>query len=405
MNTAISLRIKLILLFLFLSLSTFSQNRKYEILGKVDVENGTTAGLKVTIFENAKKLETSSVGRNGKFQYKLDFGNDYMLVFKKEGFVTKKVSISTFVPTEILEQDNRFPPFHFNVTLFPVYEGIDLSIFDQPMGMIMYDKELDDFAYDKDYDKQIRDVIKKAEEEARKKAKELAAKEKKKERAYKEAITKGDVYFKDKKYDLAKLGYEDALSIKSNAEYPKNQILKIEQVLKDKAEQLAKQKALNEQYQGIIAQADKEFQAKDYTNAKTNYQAALEVKPKEEYPKNQINKIDDILKEQAKQLAKQETLDRKYQQIIEKADEVFNAKKYTTAKNNYQSALKLKTNEPYPQDQITKIDAILTAKAQKLAEQKALEEKYQQLITDADKTFKAKNYANAYLSVCFEHKI
>ncbi len=395
MNTAISLRVKLILLFLFLSFDTFSQNKKYEILGKVDVENGTTAGLKVTIFENAKKITTSSIGRNGKFQYKLDFGNDYMLVFNKEGFVTKKVSISTFVPPEILEQNSKFPPLHFKVMLFPAYEGVDLSIFNQPTGMIMYDKELDDFAYDKDYDKQIRDAIKKAERETREKAKELAEKEKKKERAYKEAIKKGDVYFKDKKYDLAKLGYEDALSIKPNAEYPKNQTLEIEKILTDKAEQLAKQKVLNEKYQTFITQADKEFQTEDYTNAKSNYQAALEVKPNEKYPQNQIIKIDDILKKKAKQLAKQKIIDRKYQQIIEEADKAFNTKKYTVAKTNYQSAIELKNNELYPQNQITKIDKILADKAQKLAEQKALEEKYQQLIADADKTFNAKNYTNA----------
>ncbi len=395
MNTAISLKIKLIALFLFLSLSAFTQNRKYEILGKVDVENGTTSGLKITIFENAKKIKTSTIDKNGKFQYKLDFGNDYMLVFNKEGFVTKKVSISTFVPPEILERDNKFPPFQFNVNLFPAYEGVDLSIFDQPMGMIMYDKELDDFDYDKDYDKQIRDAIRKAEEEARKKAKELAEKNKNKEKAYNDAITKGDLCFKNKKYELAKLAYKDALDVKPKEEYPKNQITKIDKLLAEQAKQLAKQKALDEKYQQIITKADKAFQAEIYTEAKTNYQSALAVKPNENYPKNQIKKIEEILADKAKQLAEEEALEEKYQKLITKADNEFKTENYTEAKTNYLSALEIKPNGNYPKEQIKKIEKILTDKAKQLAEQKALENKYRQLITTADKEFKAENYTEA----------
>ncbi len=395
MNTAISLKIKLITLFLFLSLSAFTQNRKYEILGKVDVENGTTAGLRVTIFENAKKIKTSSIDKNGKFQYKLDFGNDYMLVFNKEGFVTKKVSISTFVPPEILERDNKFPPFQFNVNLFPAYEGVDLSIFDQPMGMIMYDKELDDFDYDKDYDKQIRDAIRKAEEEARKKAKELAEKNKNKEKAYNDAITKGDLCFKNKKYELAKLAYEDALDVKPKEEYPKNQITKIDKLLAEQAKLLAKQKALDEKYQQIITKADKEFQKENYTNAKTDYQSALAVKPNENYPKNQIRKIEEILADKAKQLAEKKALEEKYQQLITQADKEFQAENYTEAKTNYLSALEIKPNENYPKEQIKKIEEILADKAKQLAEKKALEEKYKQLITKADKEFQTENYTEA----------
>ncbi len=227
-------------LFVFFSLSAAAQE-KYQVIGKVEIENGTLDGVNITLFKNAEKVRTNLVGKKGKFVYKLDYNNDYMLEFTKEGFVAKKVSISTYVPDEVLEGDNRFPPFHFKVNLFPMYEGIDLSVFDQPMGMITYDKELDDFDYDKAYDKQIRDAIKKAEEAARKKALEFSNKNKALEKAYKDAVAEGDFHFRKEVYDKSKTAYLKALEFKANDTYLKGQLAKID-ALTTQREQLLKEK-------------------------------------------------------------------------------------------------------------------------------------------------------------------
>ncbi|RUT73477.1 hypothetical protein, partial [Ancylomarina longa] len=272
-----------ILLLSFLSSSFVSQaQQKYSIFGKVKIENGSLDNTIITIFKNAVKTDSKMVENSGKFNFDLEFGNDYMLVFSKEGFVTKKVSISTFVPADILSRDSQFPPFKFMVSLFPAYKGLDLSIFDQPMGMIMYDKELDDFDYDRDYDSQIRDAIRRAEEEARRRAAEFEAQRLAQERTFNAAIQLGDINFRAKKYEDSKIAYKNALTIKPKEEYPKTQIQKIDALLAsqqaeaDKAAQLAAaEKALSEKYAAIIKLADSQFNSGDYTTAKTSYTDAL----------------------------------------------------------------------------------------------------------------------------------
>ena len=84
---------------------------KYTVFGKIKIENGSIANTVLTIYKNASKEGTSRIESNGKFSCDLDFGNDYILEFSKEGFVTKSVSVSTFVPADVLDRDSQFPPF------------------------------------------------------------------------------------------------------------------------------------------------------------------------------------------------------------------------------------------------------------------------------------------------------
>ncbi|WP_461632946.1 tetratricopeptide repeat protein [Labilibaculum euxinus] len=379
---------------------------KYSIFGKVKIENGSIENTRITILKNAEKMESGIVDNSGKFEYELDFGNEYIFEFSKEGFVTKKVSISTFVPLDILSRDNQFPPFKFMVSLFPAYEGLDLSVFDQPMGMIMYDKELDDFDYDRDYDAQIRDAIKKAEEEAKKRAVELEAQRLAKERAYKAAIQRGDVNFDAKKYDLSKAGYNEALAIMPDEDYPKAQLQKIDELIgqelanaEEKARLEAERKALEERYLALITQADNQFETKDYKLSKANYTSALEVKPSEAYPKNQIQKISDLLVQQAQLEADKKAMEEKYASIIAIADSQFSSGDYQTSKSTYSDALSLKSEEEYPKSQILKIDGILADQqaeadeaARLVAEKKALDEKYASIINLADSQFSSGDY-------------
>ncbi len=408
---------KLLVFFYLLlcGLMTFSQE-KYSVTGKIIIEHGTLENTIITIYKNAEKADAKMIENSGKFNYDLEFGNDYIFEFSKEGFVTKKVSISTFVPIEVLSRDSQFPPFKFKISLFPAYKGLDLSIFDQPMGMIMYDKELDDFDYDRDYDSQIRDAIKRAEEEARKRAAELEAQRLAREKAYKDAIQKGDINFRGKKYEESKLAYNEALAIKSEEAYPKAQIAKIdallagEQAKADEAARLAaEKKAIDEKYAAIIALADSQFTAGDYATSKISYTDALEIKAEEIYPKSQIAKIDELLVEQQRQsdeaarlAAEKQALDEKYTALITSADSQFEAKDYTNSKSNYTEALVLKAEEVYPKSQIAKIDDLLAEQQRKadeaarlVAEKQALDEKYAALIASADSQFEAKDYTNS----------
>ncbi len=207
---------------------------------------------------------------------------------------------------------------------------------------------------------------KKAEEEARLKAEADAAAKKKAEEEsakaltekYNAAIAKGDKTFGLKDYNGAKSAYNEALSVKSSEQYPKNKIAEIEKILSDlaaaeeakrkadgearlkaiaeaQAQKKASEeasKALNEKYNAIITRGDKEFNAKKYDEAKSSYSDALKLKPSEKYPKDKLAAIDKAIADEltAKKKAEEDAAAAvKKTEEEEKTGEIVNMKEDT----------------------------------------------------------------------------
>ena len=171
--------------------------------------------------------------------------------------------------------------------------------------------------------------------------------------------------------------------MKPTEQYPKDQIRKIDLEL----QKLADQEALDKQYAEAIRQADAAFNSKSYQNAIGGYQGALQLKPGETYPTEQIDKAKQLLA----QLMQAEQLESSYLAAISKADSLFRLNAYQPAKDGYMDASRLKPAERYPKDQIAKIDLEL----QKLATQAALDEQYAKAIEEADAAFNTRFYENA----------
>jgi hypothetical protein len=226
-------------------------------------------------------------------------------------------------------------------------------------------------------------------------AKELDAK-------YNSIISKADKALSGKDYADAKSGYNEALAMKPAEVYPKTKLAEIEKALADAAktsadkDRLAKEKELNDKYQAIISKADKAMGNKDYEGAKGSYTEALGVKPVEQYPKTKLAEIDKLLGELANKaaadkdrLAREKALNEKYAATIAKADAAFSAKQYGPSKAAYNEAIGIKSSEQYPKDRITEIDKLLAAA------DKELEQKYKTVLAKADAAFGVKDYANA----------
>ena len=215
---------------------------------------------------------------------------------------------------------------------------------------------------------------------------ELAA-EKQKEEQYKALIAEADSKFSSKDYEGAKAKYTEALGIKPNEQYPKDKISEIEKLLSE----LAAEKQKEEQYKAIIAEADTKFSSKDYEGAKAKYTEALGIKPNEQYPKDKISEIEKLLSELAAEKQKEE----QYKALIAEADSKLSAKDYEGAKSKYNAALSLKPNEQYPKDKIAEIEKLLAELAAKEASEKQKEEQYKALIAEADSKLSAKDYEGA----------
>ncbi len=109
--------------------------------------------------------------------------------------------------------------------------------------------------------------------------------------------------------------------------------------------------APNVKYKEAISVADNYFTDSIFEKAKSSYSNALEIKPKEEYPKQRIKEID--LQE------KQKMIKIKYDKTIADADKLYDENKFEEAKKAYESAATLMKDEQYPKDKIKEINGIL----------------------------------------------
>jgi len=216
-----------------------------------------------------------------------------------------------------------------------------------------------------------------AAEEAR-----LRVEQETRDREYNQAIIRADRHYGNKAYNEAIAEYNNALKAKPGVQYPRDKIIEIEGILEKLAE-------AQEQYEKIIADADKSFNREDYTAARELYNSTKEIKPDENYPGQMIDRIDSIKNAIARaKAAEQEATDRAYNQAITRADKCFILENYEGAVEAYQEASDIKPNEPYPKQRLNEVKEIL-------AELAKTEQDYKNAVEKADKAFERKEYEEA----------
>ncbi len=142
-----------------------------------------------------------------------------------------------------------------------------------------------------------------------------------------------------------------------------------EKALADRqAKELAEAKAKEDAYNNAVSSGNNAFGQKKYAEAKGFYGQALKVKPNDAYAKEQILLVDNILAEQEKQKLAEQATQKQYNDLIALADKAFDGNNYTVAKDNYQKALAVIPDSPYPKQKIARIDEIYKLLAQQKAQ-------------------------------------
>lgn len=136
-------------------------------------------------------------------------------------------------------------------------------------------------------------------------------------------------------------------------------------------------------YNDVVQAADELYINKDLVNAKLKYGEAQKIRPEDSYPKDMISKIDEQLAMQSKDV------DKSYKNAVASADSLYNLKEYNPAKGAYSMALVFKPNESYPSNQIKEIDKQIEA------QRKAFEADYSNKIAKADELYNQAQYQQA----------
>lgn len=195
------------------------------------------------------------------------------------------------------------------------------------------------------------------------------------EATYNQLIEEADLHYEEARLNEALLSYKQALEIKPEELKPQNRIREIEQQLA----QLELEAEAEIQYEHLIAEADKLFADDNPREAKAQYLEALSIFEDRTYPREQINKIDELLAEREAELEMQS----RYEQFILLADQLFEQQQWELAKTNYLEASAIFPDEIHPSEQINQIDEKL-AELDMLAE---LEESYNEQLAIADQQF------------------
>ncbi len=180
-----------------------------------------------------------------------------------------------------------------------------------------------------------------------------------------------------------------ALNVKPKEYYPKNRLTKIEKILNNQQKEREVIAELERKYKEIIAKADNLFDSKKYEDAMVAYQSASNINPKETYPNVKINEIKNIFEKQRK------LKDLKYKNIIASADNFMNKEQYSEAKAKYIESLGIKPGEVYPKNKLAEIQNALAKLDRENAAKQKIDNLYAQQIDVADNLYNKKDYLNA----------
>jgi len=163
------------------------------------------------------------------------------------------------------------------------------------------------------------------------------------ERLFNQVIENGNNYLSANEADKAKIEFEKAISLKPDDKYSKNKIKELKIII-------ANQQDIKKLFDSTVSEADQLFKVGDLTSALTKYQHADTLLPNEIYPKNQILVIQ-------KTFADKKAIQENYDKSITDADNFYIARNFEKAKAQYIIASKLKKDERYPLNMIDQINS------------------------------------------------
>lgn len=249
-----------------------------------------------------------------------------------------------------------------------------------------------DEKYPKD---QLAAIAQKKADEAKRAEEERLSKEL--QQKYQAAIAQADIAFTAARYDESEAKYNEALGFKPEEKYPKDQLAAIAKKRDDlakKAEEERKAKDLDEQYKALLEAGMQAGSSEQWDQAIAKYTEASTLKPKEQYPKDQIalmQRRKDEAAKKAEEDRKARELQEKYDTAIAAADAAFGEEAWDASLAKYNEASGLKPSERYPKDRIALI-AQKKSEAEERRKQAEAQRKYDEAITAADGLFGKEDY-------------
>ncbi len=336
-----------------------SKERSLTLLGTVETNMNPLTNAKITIIKNGNVERTLYAGSDGKFNVVLDLNSEYTILFEKDGFLGKKIFFNTKVPDDVFNKWTN----EFAVSLFKGCEGVSTSVLDQPVDRIQFSVNKMEFVSDKAYVESMQQRIENLQNNI----------ENCKENQYQTKIMEADKLFNASQYEQARGKYEEALKVIPDDKYA-------EQKIKEIDKKIGQSQQAEQRYNEIIKEADQLFTAKNYSAARDKYVEASAIMPQNTYPKDKITEIDNLLKAQNQQDQEKSENEKKYTNLISRANTAYSLQNYEEAKDLYTEALTIKPSAVVPQQKIAELNKLIADQKQKQLDKDANDKAYNEAL-------------------------
>ena len=385
---------RIIILFILVSASfgAFAQRSSGLMIdGTVTVEEGNPDNVIIEMYEDGKKAPDYGIGSSGKFKVELNYNHKFELVFKREGNFSQKIVVETAVPKTVLDSNPRFPAFPVNINLFKEIPGVDASFSENTILKIFYSPSVDNFVQELYYnDAQIKKLIEQAmlqgeqiDKRAEYMSKLTRAELAELRKEYNELLEQAGKEYADEQFLDALDGYKAASQIFPDEQFPKDRIAEINDLLGLIMVAEELDKAKLERFDKLVKDGDLQFTQQKYPDAKKSYDRALSIKPNDQYVNGQLDKI--------AQIQKQRHLEEEYNTYVASGDKALKELLYNEAIGQFQKALELKPNEVYPKNKINEINGLLASQR----EDQQKQQNYEEAMTEGEREFSKQFYDRA----------
>lgn len=223
----------------------------------------------------------------------------------------------------------------------------------------------------------------------------LAKKQKEVEASYKRAMEKGTTALVAREYPAARTAFQEAVAIKPSDVSARTKLTETELLIRQNEEKLAADQARRKKYEATVQTADQYLAGKDYANAMASFEQALDLMPGESYPQQKISEIRASLAEQERTAAEKQSLENAYNLSLANADKYYKAKDYQQARDEYARALRLKPEEDFPKSKVAEMDNLIVLRQQEQQAAKSRADAYAAAMNQGNSLFDKKDYTTA----------
>lgn len=132
----------------FVLMRPFAQDGKIHVYGhlKNQISRETLVLGSVEVLKEDMLFIEQSMGKMGFYEFNLDLGSVYDVVFSSDGYLPKNIRFDTRNLTE--EESKGGFDIMIDGTLIPKIEGFNLELLKEPMAICSFNRQADGFEFD-----------------------------------------------------------------------------------------------------------------------------------------------------------------------------------------------------------------------------------------------------------------